>query len=567
MDLGLSGLASGFDWRALIEQLSEVERAPQRRLRTEQTLLEQRNVAYGGLVTQLNVLKGRVEALNSPTLFESRSTAVGDAEVATATAQSGTANGSYTFNITQLASASRQLGSGNIGSPLSATDDVSGLVLSSAAFASAATAGTITVNGQQVAIEEGDSLQDVFDKIQTATGVAGTYDSGTDTISLNHGSAIVLGSANDTSNFFQVAKLYNNGTGTITSTASLGAVQINNTLGSANFTTAISDGGSGAGEFKVNGVSISFDVATDTVADIMARISNSEAGVNATYDTVNDRLVLNNKVTGDIGVALEDVTGNFLAATGLSGGTLDRGKNLLYTLDGGGQLVSTSNVITAASSGLTGLTVTALSTGSTTVEVKSDTEAIKSAITDFIEEYNRTQTMIADETSSSTDEDGVVTAGVLAGQSTADQLATDLRRQANAVISGLDGTLSQLAALGIHSNGNDDTIALTDSEALDAALAGNLQGVKELFADETNGLAVQLEDFLERTAGDEGTLITVQDNLTKQITDIDDQVATLERLVLANEERLIQSFVAMEQAQARINQQMSFLAQRLGLSQ
>jgi len=35
---------------------------------------------------------------------------------------------------------------------------------------------------------------------------------------------------------------------------------------------------------------------------------------------------------------LEDVTGNFLTATGLNGGSLARGKNCLYTINGGGQL-------------------------------------------------------------------------------------------------------------------------------------------------------------------------------------------------------------------------------------
>ena len=38
---------------------------------------------------------------------------------------------------------------------------------------------------------------------------------------------------------------------------------------------------------------------------------------------------------GDIGISVEDVTGNFAAATGLTGGTVERGKNLLYTVNGG----------------------------------------------------------------------------------------------------------------------------------------------------------------------------------------------------------------------------------------
>jgi flagellar hook-associated protein 2 len=123
--------------------------------------------------------------------------------------------------------------------------------------------------------------------------------------------------------------------------------------------SSVSDGGSGAGEFKINGVSIAFNASADSVSGVLARINNSSAGVIASYDSVNDRFTLTNKTTGDMGIAFEDVTGNFLAATKLSSGSLQRGNNLLYTLDDGAELVSQSNTITEASSGLAGLSVTA----------------------------------------------------------------------------------------------------------------------------------------------------------------------------------------------------------------
>src|SRR6185503_19385116 len=117
-------------------------------------------------------------------------------------------------------------GATNIGSPISSTNDVSGIVLSSAGFSTAVTAGRFTVNGQQITIETTNSLQDVFMAIETATGgnVTASYDSTTDSITLSSAGQIVLGSATDTSNFLRVAKLYNNGTGTITSSGSLGGV-------------------------------------------------------------------------------------------------------------------------------------------------------------------------------------------------------------------------------------------------------------------------------------------------------------------------------------------------------
>ena len=88
LDLGLSGLASGFDWRALVDQLVEVERAPQRRLFTEQQDLETRKTAYNSIATQLSVLQNRVNDLNDGELFDSRLAESSSEEIATALAVS-----------------------------------------------------------------------------------------------------------------------------------------------------------------------------------------------------------------------------------------------------------------------------------------------------------------------------------------------------------------------------------------------------------------------------------------------------------------------------------------------
>lgn len=568
MDLALSGLASGFDWLTLVDQLTELERAPQKRLASEQTKIEERNQAYGTLVTELGLLRNRIEAITEGTLFDTRQTSVGDDDIATATATEEAANGSYSFSFTQLATAARQVGASNIGASLNATNDVSALVLSDAAFATAVTAGTFTVNGKQITLETSDTLQEVFDKISTATGgtVTASYDSGTDTITLNGSGAIVLGSAADTSNFLQVARLYNNGTNSVVSDSALGAIRAGVELDNANFGVAISDGGSGAGEFTINGVSITFSASADSLANVIARINASAAGVTASYDSVNDRVVLSNKSTGDLGIAIEDVTGNFLAATGLSGGALERGNNLLYNVNGGGTLVSLSNTVTGESSGLAGLSVTALAEDTTTVEVASDTATIKTAIEDFVEQYNKVQSLINTQTSSTTDAKGKVTAGVLAGDRDVNDVASQLRSLVFSEVSGLSGTLSRLSALGYDTNGADDLLTLKDPDTLDQVLANDLARVKDLFTDEEDGIAIRLDEYLESVAGDEGSLIEHQDLLSEQSADIDGQIEELERIVQSNRERMIESFVAMEQAQAQINQQLQFLMQRFGSS-
>jgi flagellar hook-associated protein 2 len=566
-DLSLSGLASGFDWKSLVDKLVEVERTPQIRLLNEQNVIQQRNNAYGAIKTQLAVLQNRIEALSDPTLYDSRKVASSETTVGSATASGSAPLGTYQFSVTQLATAARQLGASNIGAPLSATDDVSGLTLADAKFATAVSGGTLTINGKQITIAATDSLQSVFDQINTATNgeVSATYDSNADRITLSSAGTITLGSATDTSNFFTAAKLYNNGTGAVTSSASLGSVSTSAALSSSNLATAISDGGSGTGEFKINGVSISFS-ASDSLSNVLTRINNSAAGVTATYDTLNDRVVLTNKTTGDVGMALEDVTGNFLVATGVTAGTLERGKNLIYTLNDGDPLISFSNTITESSSGVPGLAFTALKEGETEVTVTSDSEKITTAINDFITEFNKAQSIIDSQTSSTTDSKGKVTAGLLSNENDATEIASRLRSLANGRVTGVSDFIKGLNDLGIISNGNDNSLKLDDEEKLADMLATNLAAVKALFTDETNGVAVKLAAFVEATIGDEGSLVTKQDNLTKDAASIDVQISDLERIVQANKERLTSSFIAMETAQAQMNQQLTFLMQRFGAS-
>jgi flagellar hook-associated protein 2 len=569
MDLGISGLASGFDWRTFVDKMIAVERQPEQTLATQQNKIEQKQVAYGSIKTQLLVVQNRADALKDPALFDSRTSQSSDTTVASATASAGAPLGTFTFAVTQLAKAAQLNGSSNIASPLSSTNDVSGVMLSSGAFPKAVTAGTFTINGAQVTINATDSLQDVFNSIQTATGgdVTASYDTTTDEITLTSaGPEIVLGSATDTSNFLQAAKLYNNGGTSVSSSASLGSIQPASTLINGNFATAISDGGAGQGAFTINGVTISYSATGDSLNNVIDRINNSNAGVIATYDQLNDRVVLTNKSTGDTGITIQDVTGNFAAATGLASATLQHGSNLLYSVNGGGTLVSATNTITSESSGLSGLTVTASQLGTTSITVGSDTDGIKTAINDFITEYNNAQSLIDTNTASSTDSKGKVTAGTLSDESDADEIASKLRSLAYDVVSGLSSDMNQLSDLGITTNGYDNKLALTDETALDSALANNLSGVKKLFSDPDNGLAVKLDKYLENTAGDSGSLDAKNTKLSKQSAAIDTQIADMERLITADQTRLINSFVSMETAQAQINQQLQFLAQRFGTS-
>ena len=564
--LQVTGLASGIDWSTVITELANAERAPETQWNQEQTTINNQNSAFSTIVTDLTTLQTDVQKLQDPSLYENNAATSSDSTIATATADSTAASGSYGFTFSQLATAAQIDSRSNVSQILAPNGNLSNVTVGTAGFSTPVTAGTFTVDGAQVTIATSDSLQTVFNNIAAATNqkVTASYNQTTDTITLTSAdnSEIVLGSAADTSNFLQVAQLYNTGTtGPITSTSALGHVQVSATLSSADTKTQIQDGGSGQGQFTINGVSISYDASTDTLQDVLDRITNSAAGVTASYDALNNQFVLTNNTTGDVGISMKDVTGNFLAATGLSTGTLQRGSNLLYSVNGGTTLVSQSNTVNA----VPGLSVTAVAKGTATISVSPDTSAITTAINQFITDYNAVQSYITSQMTVTTASDGTVTAGLLTGDQTANEIASGLRSTIDGVLStsGLSGAVSQLGDLGIDGNSNDNTIALDDAGALTSALTNNLSGVETLFTDPTNGLMTQLNTFINSLIGSDGVVTDHQATLTDESTDISTQISNLETKISNDTDQWNSEFTAMEQAEAQVNQELTYLSQQV----
>jgi flagellar hook-associated protein 2 len=547
--------------------LANAERAPETQWQQKQTAINAQNSAFDTIKDDLADLQTDIQALQDPTLYSGVMAQSSNSDVATATAATGAAPGTYSFNISQLATSAKINGLAGISSVISPDGDLSAVTLGTAGFSTPITAGSFSINGAQVTVATTDSLQQVFDKISTATNgnVTASYDATTDEITLASGdnSEIILGSAADTSNFLQVAQLYNNGTGSVTSASALGTVQLGGSMSAADLATAITDGGSGAGQFTINGVAINYNASSDSIQNVLDRINNSAAGVTAAYDPVNDRFTLTNKTTGDTGISMQDVTGNFLAATGLSGGTLQHGQNLLYTLNGGSQqLVSQSNTITPASSGIKGISVTAAQTGAVTVTASSDTSKISTAIQQFVTDYNAVQNAIASQQIVTTSSANKVTPGVLTGDQTANGIASSLRSLVTASVPGLSGALNMLSNFGIQTNGQDNTLAV-DTDALNSALSGNLNNVQTLFADSTSGLGTLINNYLNATIGDDGTLTNHQASLTQQSSDITTQISNLENKITADTQLWTAEFQAMEQAQSQANQQLTYLSQQI----
>lgn len=607
LDMSISGLASGFDWKSVVDQLTAVERTPQNAVRIEQSTLAKRRDALGQIASQLNDLQTKATALGESSLYTRRSVSTSDATVASVSAATGAVTGSYSINVATLATPASWLGASSgiisplhsedvntyTGNPPVAVNSATGPVLSEAGWGSSLTAGTVTIGRRNasgvvtnttVTVATTDTLKDLLVKLDAAIGstrnVSGstggaTYSTSNDQVTLAPvaGESLILGAPSDTSNLLSCLKLFTPAPGaSAVSDSKLGSLKLASTLSSQPLVTPLAYGTTATtGTFSINGVSIDYS-SSSTLSSVLNSINDSAAGVQASFDSGMNRIVLKNKEPGNRGVVLaESGASNFLTAFGLTsqkGGTLSSGTDLEYSINGGATAKARSNTITDADSGLTGLTITASKVGTSTIASANDTGAVRSAVDALISSVNRVQSLISSLTVSNRDAAGKITAGVLAYDQTVFQLGSNLRSLLAPQLSGGPSTtIRGLTDLGYSTSGYTNELSATNSAALTSALSGQLTEVQKFFSTTTTGLSARITTFVKPMVDEiSGTLPQRQKGLTEQSTRLDEQLVAMERRVQANRERLLAGFRAMEAAQAKSNSQIQFLNQKLGIS-
>jgi flagellar hook-associated protein 2 len=564
MGIQISGLLSNqaFDWKSVVDQLIAADSIPITTLQTEQKTNTDQVTALAAVQTSLQDLQDSLQSIRSDNVFAARTVS---SDTANTTWQSssvtGAPLGTYKFAVSQLASAAQLKGASEISSPLAPTSDVSGVTLASMRTATAVTAGTFTVNGHTVTVALTDSLNDVFNKISAADpSVTASYDPTGDGITLSQSSGeLVLGAANDTSNFLSVMKLANNGTGSVNSAARLGTLATTAPLASSGLARSLTAvDSSGNGSFTLNGVTINYNINTDSIARVINRINGANAGVLASYDSANDRVVLTNKNTGDTGIGALEASGGLVDALGLSastGGTLVHGKNALFKVNDGPTLASTSNTLDSSVHGISGLSVTVNSLDTQTLQVSSDTATMSSSIQDFITKFNSLQTLIDTDTNVTVTGSNVTTS-VLSGNREVESWGSKLQSLAFEAVSGLTGSVSRLNDLGIDFNSTSGQLVVKDSGKLATALSDHPDDVQSFFLSPTAGFVPKLFGYLTDALSSN---TTQQNNITQANTDLTTQIATIQSKLDDERTNLTDSFIAMLDAQSSAQSQQTYL--------
>lgn len=554
--INVSGfLTKSFDWQTTVDQLIEVSSAPKTKLEAEQTANTEKVGALAEIKAAMLDLQETVRTLWDSTLYTAR-TVSSDTTGSTwrANSAAGAEVGSCQLAVSQLATTAQLKGATDIGSGLT------GSTIATLNTATAITAGKFSINGQTVTVAASDTLDQVLARIGTATSgqVTASYSAATDKITLSSTASIMVGAANDTSNFLTAVGLSNNitlgnGTYSVASTSALGTVMTDAPLSTAGLRGTVPSSGS----FVINGVTISY-ADTDSLSTVLARINASAAGVTAAYDATNDRVTLTNSKTGDFGISVSEGTTGLAAALGLTtaaGASFTAGKNALFSVDGGVTRTSASNTLDATALGISGLSVTVTTPTTQTLEIAASTDSLETAIGSFLEKYNAFQALVDDYTEITTT-GGVISSAVLAGEREVESWGTQMRALVFGSVSSATGSVKRLNDLGLDFTGTSSTLVLKDPTKLAEALADYPEDVASFFQTGSTSFTSRLYSYLtEATAQDSDE----QDRLTQTNSDLDTQIAEIQRRLDSERELLTSAFLKMQDAQAKAQDQQTYL--------
>lgn len=347
-------------------------------------------------------------------------------------------------------------------------------------------------------------------------------------LSLNSVSGdIDLGNATDTSNLLTATHLLaSTGTTTRQSTQSIARVNAGEAMVYADFF-----GGppaAGAHTFTINGLSVAYDISTDTLTDVINRINSSGAGVVARFDTVSDTVTLEQTATGSLAITMADdgSGGDFLSKMGLLAATQTMGVNAQYSIDGGATQYSSSNTVTPVSG--VSIELKEVTTPGTpdVVTITRDVEAAVATTTAWVKDYNTVIAAIDSATNIDIEDSSL--SGELAGDSSLSRLKATLRSYIIAAGVNLTGTYTNLNEIGIGFGDIGATLGETDTLVFDDA--------KLRTALDTDPLAAQqlLSVFTLSSSldgGGTGSIASISGNYTGAKTGryaiVDDGIGTL----------------------------------------
>ncbi|AZO95882.1 flagellar filament capping protein FliD [Halocella sp. SP3-1] len=612
----ITGIVSGLDTDSLVEDLMEAEEITLNELEQEKTYLEWEQEAYREVINEITAFQDTYFNYTSDTNMLSASTFNSNTveftdEILSAylsvSVNADAAQGNYTIsNITVATTASTESSSSVSGEVRGETINA-GIVIgnSNNQF-------EITFNDETVAVtlSEGtyDDLTDLQAEIQTQVDDA--VGSGNITVGLDgDASSGQLVFTTDTTNEMTLsADSENDALDTLGfSDANLSnRVDLDSNLAdiSDNFATALSvDGSEDDISFTINGETFTFTSATTSLEEIIETVNDSDAGVEITYDELNDQFTIETDDTGSAQkIEFSDLTGNLLESLQFDTSQTYYGSDATLEYDDG----SGSVTITRASNkfSFNGITINLKEdyTGEIDFSIESSSDELMETITAFVEDYNALiedinsrldeerdydYEPLTDEEEEEMSEDEIekwnekAKTGILADDST---LSTMLSKMRTALYDSVEGAGISLYEIGITTSDEyeDQGQLVIDEDALAEAIESDPEAVTELFTASgddynSNGLSQRLDDIMDSNVstsmnenGYNGTLLelagienddTEYDNsLTEQIEELEEEIEEQEDHMSDLEDKYYNQFAAMESAISQMDTIASYIS-------
>lgn len=483
----MNGLVDGLDIDALVNAQIQADSIPITQLQNQNAVLQAKMNDYASIKASLFSLNSAISDLTFSSTYNRRVATSTDASVATATAQNGSAVGSFVINVASLAttthttSAALPFSSGTAATMTGSADlssDNPNLAFNdpSSPFFGTIHSGSFTINNQVINVTDADTLNTVLNKISASgAGVTATLSNGKVVLTQNAvGAAPTITLGTDSSGF-------------LAATGLAGAALAPGTDPDETRPLSSTLPGVTAGYFSINGTYFSVDPATDTLDSIINKINSSAtAGVVAFYDPTAKTVSLTSKTAGAIALNLgttDTDSSNFLAQVGLSSANTVMGANASVTVNGVA-VTPVNNAVT-----LNGVTFNLAGVGVATVTVQNDIDSVVTKVKNFIELYNTTIDQINNKMNQKPDSTSTdPSVGDLFSDSILENISQSLRSFSYAIVSSQPSSLQQLSQVGITTGpvGQDISASLTgklslDEDQLRAALQSNPQLVASLF--------------------------------------------------------------------------------------
>ncbi|WP_439686681.1 flagellar filament capping protein FliD [Cupriavidus oxalaticus] len=297
----------------------------------------------------------------------------------------------------------------------------------------------------------------------------------------------------------------------------------------------------------------------------------NKAGIGVTASIINDgsaspyRLVLTSDKTGTeatMRVSSTDAALNDLVAfdpAAAPGANKMEQKvppaNATLTINGI-DVISQSNAVVDAAQGVT---MNLSKTGTTSLVITRDNDAIKTSVQAFVTAYNNIQSAAKSLTAFDAD---AGTSAALTGDGTLRSIQSSLRSMLGGAMDDGKGGSITLIDIGITFN-KDGTMAL-DSSKLTKALNDNLGGVTAMFSSTTGngGIGKQVNDYVDGLTKTNGALKTAQDGITKTLKNLEDDYDRVQERVTATIDRYKTQFTQLDMLVAQMNRTSSYLTQQ-----